>query len=45
MNLELEIYEHILNLIKNAEDLRELEKWVTRERGTLSERIYHLELS
>jgi len=26
MNLKLEIYNHILELIKNAEDLRELEK-------------------
>ncbi len=40
MNLEIEIYDHILDLIKNAADLRELENWLSRERDLLKTELY-----
>lgn len=39
MNLELEIYNHIQELIKQAEDLHELERWITRERDLLKTNV------
>jgi len=36
---EIQIYNHFLDLIKNANDLSELEEWVKREMNHLQERI------
>jgi len=36
---EIEIYDHFLELVKKADDLSELERWITRERKKLQRKI------